>query len=122
MTNTATTKTKPATKTAAKPAAKKPTTKVVARPEAKATTKAPVTKKPAAKAPVAPVVEAPAEVAPVAVVAKAAATFTPADQMDTHVCRTCTQELPVRRFPTVDGPNVRSTRCRSCRDAAKAAA
>lgn len=33
-----------------------------------------------------------------------------------YKCRLCLQTLPVSKFPTISGPEVRSTRCRSCRD------
>lgn len=46
-------------------------------------------------------------------------TFKSADHPDGHTCDTCSTVKPVTAFPTVDGPAVRATRCRACRDAAK---
>lgn len=50
------------------------------------------------------------------------ATFASADHPDTYTCRCCAQVLPTRSFPTTASPAVRSTRCRRCRDAARARA
>ncbi|MBI4935708.1 MAG: hypothetical protein HY828_17640 [Actinobacteria bacterium] len=33
-----------------------------------------------------------------------------------HQCRICLMTLPVNSFPTISGPELRSTRCRKCRD------
>lgn len=44
----------------------------------------------------------------------------PADAT-THVCAACGTDKPVTAFPTVTGPQDRTTTCRACRRAAKAA-
>lgn len=58
--------------------------------------------------------------APGAPTLKVSARWTPMEAQPTHTCRSCTQDLAAAKFPTVAGPEVRGTECRSCRDARKA--
>jgi hypothetical protein len=43
------------------------------------------------------------------------ARFLVADHPEGYTCRCCGEALPVSKFPTVAGPDVRGTRCRPCR-------
>lgn len=110
---------------AAAKATKAAATKVVPRPEAKPAKPAAAKKAPAKKAPAAdptPLAQinadSPAVVAGVAqLAAKTSATFVSADHTDGYTCRCCGETKPVNAFPTTKGPEVRATRCRTCRDA-----
>jgi len=80
----------------------------------KPTTKTPATKAaPARKAPAQPLPAGGPKGGPAPVPAPS---FLAAETNGYHQCRICLLTMPVNSFPTISGPELRSTRCRKCRD------
>lgn len=68
------------------------------------------------------VVDAAVEAVATALAPKVPKTFLVVGHPEGYTCRTCGTAKPVSAYPTTTGPEVRGTRCRACRDAAKSAA